>query len=106
MHLQSTYNPRLQHIRSEANLEYSRTSAVELFCGNSQRIKAVGYCRRRATSWMFDRIATLPNSSLHLHKKLATFLGMFGEIPLNVSGHSPACLATFPGMGSRFESGC
>ena len=33
---------------------------------------------------MFDRIvdAALPNNSLHLHKKFATFPGMFGDILL------------------------
>ena len=83
MHLQSTYTPNLQHIQSGAHLESSRTSAIELFCGNSQSIKTVGYFRRRAPSWMFDRIlnATLPSNSLHLHQKLTTFSGMFGEIP-------------------------
>ena len=86
MHLQSTYTPHLQHIQSEAHMESSRTSAVELYCGNSQRIKAVGYFRRRAPSWMFDRIlnATLPNNYLPLCWKLATFPGMFEDIPRNV----------------------
>ena len=39
-----------------------RTTAVELFCGNDQRVKAVSYFRKKAPSWMFDRIlnATLP----------------------------------------------
>ena len=52
----------------------------------SQRTKAVGYFRRRALSSIFDRILneTLPNNSLHLHQKFATFPGMFGEIPRNV----------------------
>ena len=55
---------------SEAHLESSPTSAVELFCGISQRVKAIDYFRRRAPSWMFDRIfgrilnATLPNNLL------------------------------------------
>ena len=86
MHLQSTYTLHLQHIQSEAHLESSETSAVELFCGNIQRIKAVGYFRRRAPWWMFDRIlnATLPNNYLPLHQKLATFPGMFDNIPRNV----------------------
>ena len=103
MHLQSTYTPHLQHIQSEAHLKSSRTSAVELYCGNSQRIKAVGYFRRRAPSWMFDRIlnATLPNNYLPLCWKLATFPGMFEDIPRNVWLHSPECLMTFPGMFSN-----
>ena len=36
MHLQSTYTPHLQYLQSEVRLESSRTSAVELFCRNSQ----------------------------------------------------------------------
>ena len=110
MHLQSTYTPHLQHIQSEANLESSRTSTVELYCGNSQRIKAVGYFRRRAPSWMFDRIlnATLPftpkigNIPWNVWRRspefLMTFPGMFGDIPWNIWWHSPECLATLPGM--------
>ena len=31
MHLQSTYTPHLKHIQSEAHLEYSWTSGVEVF---------------------------------------------------------------------------
>ena len=36
------------------------------FCGNSQFNKGAGYFRKRAPSWMFDRIlnATLPNNLL------------------------------------------
>ena len=86
MHLQSTYTPRLQHIHAEAHLKSSGTSAVELYCGNSQRIKAAGYFRKRAPSWMFYLIlnAALPNNYLPLHQKLASFPGMFGGIPRNV----------------------
>ena len=88
MHLQSTYTPHLQHIQSEAHMESSRTFAVELYCGNSQRIKAVGYFRRRAPSWMFDRIlnATLP------------FTPKIGNIPRNVWRRSPEFLMIFPGI--------
>ena len=37
-----------------------------LFCENIQRVKVVGYFRRRAPTWMFDRIlnATLLNNLL------------------------------------------
>ena len=31
------------HIQSEAHLESSRISAVELFCGNSQRVKGLAF---------------------------------------------------------------
>ena len=70
MHLQSTYTLHLQYLQSEAHLESSLTSAVELFCGNSQRVKTVGYFRRRAPSWMLDKMferirilnVTLPSS--------------------------------------------
>ena len=100
MYLQSTYTPHLQHIQWQTHLESSRKSAVELYCGNSQRIKAIGCFRRKAPSWMFDRIlnATLPNNYLPLHKKLASFPGMFCDILRNVLWHSPKCLKTFPGM--------
>ena len=33
-----------------------------------------------------------------LHQKLATFPGMFGDVPQNFWWHSPKYLATFPGM--------
>ena len=100
MYLQSTYTPHLQHIQWQTHLESSRKSAVELYCGNSQRIKAIGCFRRKAPSWMFDRIlnATLPNNYLPLHKKLASFPGMFCDILRNVWRHSPECLTSFPGM--------
>ena len=63
MHLQSIYTLHLEYLQSEAYLESSRTSAVEHFCGNSQRVKAVGYLHRRVPWWMldtmFDRIRIL-----------------------------------------------
>ena len=67
---QSTYIPHLQYLQSEAHLESIRTSPVEPFCENSQRVKVVGYFCRRAPSCMYDRmfdrilIATLPNNLL------------------------------------------
>ena len=70
MHLKSTYTPHLQYLQSEVHLESSRTSAVELFYKNSQRVKAVGYFCRRAPSCIFDRMfdrilnATLSNNLL------------------------------------------
>ena len=47
-----------------SHTEPGRTTAVELCCRNSQRVKAVDYFRRRAPSWMFGRIlnAILPNN--------------------------------------------
>ena len=36
--------------------------------------------------------ATLANNSLHLHQKLATFPGMFEDIPQNGWQHSLKCL--------------
>ena len=46
--------------------EVRRTSAVEFFCGNSRRAKAVGYFPRKTPLQIFDRIlnATLPNNLL------------------------------------------
>ena len=41
---------------SEEHLESSRTSALELFCGNKESVKAVGDFRRKAPSWIFDRM--------------------------------------------------
>ena len=75
----------LQHILPEAHLEFSRTYVVELFCGNNQRIKTVGYNRRRAPLRMFDSIlnATLLNNSLHLHQKMV-IPRMFPNIPRNI----------------------
>ena len=107
MHSQYTPTPHLQHIQSETHLESSRTSAVDRFCENKQRIKAVGYFCRRTPSWMFNRIlnAILPNNSLHLHETLATFPEIFDDIPRNVWRHSPECLATFPGMFSNIPRG-
>ena len=51
-------------IQSQAHLESSRISAVQLFCGNRQRIKAVGCFSRRALLQMFDSVlnATLPKN--------------------------------------------
>ena len=45
---------------------------VEIFGRNSQRVKVVGYFRRRASSWMFGRSlnATLSNNLLQLEKGL------------------------------------
>ena len=45
-HARLIYTPHLQHLQSESHLEFSRTSAIKLFCGNSQRVKAVGYFLR------------------------------------------------------------
>ena len=46
--------------------ESGQTTVMEPFCDNDQRVKAVDYFRKRAPSWMFDRIlnATLPNNLL------------------------------------------
>ena len=55
-HLQSAYRLHLQYVQSQAHLESSQTSAVELFRGNSQRVKAVGYFHRRAPSCIFERM--------------------------------------------------
>ena len=64
VHLQSTSISHLQYLQSEAHLESSRTSAVELFWGNSQCVKTIGCFCRKSPSVMFDRIlnATRPNN--------------------------------------------
>ena len=70
MHLQSTYPPHLQYLQSQERLESSRASAVEVFCRNSQRVKTVGYFRKKAPSCIFDRMfdrilnATMSNNLL------------------------------------------
>ena len=75
-HSQFTYNPHLQYLQQETHLESSRTSAAELFCRNSQHVKAVDYFCRRASSYIFDRMfdrilnATLPNNLLQLEEGL------------------------------------
>ena len=70
-------------------------------------LRLFGYFRRRAPSWMFDRIlnatlpftpkfATFPGMFRRSPEYLATFAGMFGDIPQNIWWHSPECLVTFP----------
>ena len=72
----STYTPHLQYHHSEARLGSNGTSAMELFCRNSQRVKVVGYFRRSAPSYIFDKIfdrilyAALPNNVLQLKEGL------------------------------------
>ena len=39
---------------AEPYLEHSRTSTMEVFCKNSERIKLVNYFCKKATSSMFD----------------------------------------------------
>ena len=52
--------------------ESGQRVAVELFYGNSQRVKAIGYFRTRAPSWMFHMILnlTMPNNLLKLQEVL------------------------------------
>ena len=70
MHLKSTCTPHLQYHHSEVRFESNGTSPVELFCRNSQRVKVVGYFRRSAPLYIFDKIfdrilyAALPNNVL------------------------------------------
>ena len=68
INLQFTNTPHWQHIQSEGDLESDRPSVIELFCGNSQRVKAVGCFPWRAPSCLFDRIlnTTWPNKLLQL----------------------------------------
>ena len=57
-------------LQCEVRLEFSRASAMEFFSRNSQRVKVVGYFRRRPPSSIFDRMfdkilnAALPNNLL------------------------------------------
>ena len=69
-----TYSLPALHIYSTSNRRHIWNPVEHLkwsfFCRNSQRVKAVGYFRRRAPSCIFDRMfgrilnATLPNSLL------------------------------------------
>ena len=64
--LQPTFTAPFQ---LKVHLEYSRRSAVKLFCENTQRLQTVGYFCKRAPSWMFD---VIPNATLsHNLLKLA-----------------------------------
>ena len=62
--IQCTFNPPTSQIYSTScwiciwNLVGGLQKSF--FCGNSQRVKTVGYFRRGATMLMFDRILNLP----------------------------------------------
>ena len=70
MHLDFTHSLPLHHLQSEAHLESSLTSAVELFCRNSQPAKVIGRFHRGVPSWIFDRVfdriinSIMPNNLL------------------------------------------
>ena len=59
MHLQSTYTPHLQHLSNQKPM-WNPVKHLRwcFFCGISQSLRAVGCFRKRASSWMFDRILT------------------------------------------------
>ena len=69
--------------------ESERKLAVELFFEISQRVKAIGYFRRRSPSLMFDRTlnATFPNTyySLRMSEENLSTTG----VTLGDLGHSP-----------------
>ena len=46
--------------QSKAYLEPSRTSKMELFCKNSQQLKAVNYSCKKTPSYMFDWVLNTP----------------------------------------------
>ena len=48
--------PHSQCLQSDLHLESDRGSMVELFCGNSLRVKVVGCFCRRAPSLTFDGV--------------------------------------------------
>ena len=50
MQTHSPHTPHLQHLWSDLHLESHWTSAVELFCRNSQRVLAIDCFRRGAPS--------------------------------------------------------
>ena len=67
MHLQSTYNPYLQHL-SERRHICNPVKHLQWSFFADQRLQAVDYFDKRAPLWMFDRIlnATLSNNLLQL----------------------------------------
>ena len=56
VYLHSTHTPHSQRLQGDPHLESGSRSAVELFCGNSLCVKAIGCFRRGAPSLMFDGI--------------------------------------------------
>ena len=70
--------------------ESERKLAVELFFEFSQRVKAIGYFRRRSPSLMFDRTlnATFPNTyySLRMSEENLSTTG----VTLGDLGHPPS----------------
>ena len=74
LHQSCTYSLPTLHIYSTSNRRHIWNLVEhvhhELFCRNSQRVKVVGYFRRRAPSCIFDRMfdrilnGTLPNNLL------------------------------------------
>ena len=66
--------------QSEAHLESHLTSAVVLFCGKSQCLKAVGCLCGGAPSWMFRKIrnVSLHNNLLQLAETLRRILPPLG----------------------------
>lgn len=47
---------------TEAYLEPSRTSSMEMLCKNSEQLKTVDYFRKKAPSQMLDRVLNTPLS--------------------------------------------
>ena len=56
VYLHSTHTLHSQRLQGDPHLESGSRSAVELFCGNSLCVKAIGCFRRGAPSLMFDGI--------------------------------------------------
>ena len=56
MRLQPTHTPHSQFFQSDPHLESVQRSVVQLFCGNSLHVKALGCFHSGAPSLMFDRI--------------------------------------------------
>ena len=80
LHQSCTYSLPTLHIYSTSNRRHIWNLVEhlhhELFCTDSQRVKAVGYFRRRAPSCIFDRMfdrivnGSLPNNILLLEEDL------------------------------------
>ena len=85
MHLQSTRTTHSQHLQSDPHLESGRKSSVELFCGNSLRLKVIGCFFRRAPLLMFDGFLNVTLSE----EKVSTTVVTQGNLELLLRRNSP-----------------
>ena len=63
---------------TEAYLEPSRTSSMEMLCKNSEQLKTVDYFRKKAPSQMLDRVLNTPLSRT-FHRRLRLLVVSFSH---------------------------